>query len=169
MADSSTAPQQLFARLLQLRAEAAAQQQIVVLATGVFDVVHEEHRTFLEKAKAAGDVLVVGVESDVRVRALKGEGRPVNSATARIQNLKHLGFIDHLFVLPEDFHLKERREQLIDSLRPKVLAVSSHSPFLDQKRQMMQQFGGKVVVVHKHNPAISTTLLLEQAASVNLG
>src|SRR3990172_12032671 len=50
----------------------------IVLVTGVFDLLHDEHRNFLKVAKKAGDFLIVGLESDTRVRALKGVGRPVH-------------------------------------------------------------------------------------------
>jgi D-beta-D-heptose 7-phosphate kinase/D-beta-D-heptose 1-phosphate adenosyltransferase len=74
-----------------------------VLVTGVFDLLHEEHILFLKKAKALGDYLVVGIESDVRVKQMKGEGRPVNSQSIRVENLKSLNIIDEVFVLPQEF------------------------------------------------------------------
>jgi cytidyltransferase-like protein len=137
----------------------------VVLVTGVFDLLHQEHFNFLAKARQAGDILLVGVESDVRVRQLKGEGRPVNSALIRKKNLQRLGLCDLIFVLPDDFSNLAARLKLLKTIKPDILAVSSHSPFLSEKIRMMKQVGGRVVVVHQHNPAISSSKLIGQKES----
>lgn len=134
----------------------------VVLVTGVFDLLHAEHRNFLQKAKALGGKLLVGVESDVRVRALKGEGRPINSQAVRVANITALGIADEVFVLPEAFSKPEHHRTLLEQLRPNILAVSSHSPHLDKKQQLMESLGGQVVIVHQHNPSVSTTQILQQ-------
>lgn len=132
----------------------------VVFASGVFDVFHQEHLRFLEKAKAAGDVLVVSIESDFRVRQIKGDGRPVNDQQKRKAHLESLGFIDLVFILPEHFSQPPQHRQLIDEVRPDIFAVSSHTSHLDKKRAIVESLGGKLEVVHQHNPDISTTLLL---------
>lgn len=133
---------------------------MTVLVTGVFDVLHAEHVTLLKKAKALGNSLVVGVESDARVRRMKGAARPVNTATTRVQNLKQLELADEVFVLPEQFDSADDHRRLLAKLQPDILAVSSHTPHLAQKQRLMQEIGGRVVVVHEHNPAVSSTILL---------
>ena len=135
-------------------------RQFVTLVTGVFDILHEEHVAFLRQAKGLGGRLVVGIESDVRVRRLKGEGRPVNAQLVRVKNVEALGIADEVFVLPEQFDTEVEHRLLLAKLRPDVLAVSSHSPHLAEKQRLMQEIGGRVEVVHQHNPAISTTQLL---------
>lgn len=132
------------------------------LVTGVFDVIHEEHIGFLEAAKEIGGVLLVGIESDKRVRSLKGEGRPVHSQTVRKKNIELLGIADKVFVLPEKFSSSEEHLQLLQVLRPTILAVSESTPHLREKRKLLKQIGGKVVIVRKHNPAVSTTKILEK-------
>lgn len=131
-----------------------------VLVTGVFDILHQEHRVFLAKAKALGGRLVVGIESDVRVRQIKGEGRPINSQARRRQQLLDLGLADEVFILPEQFSRSADHERLIATWQPKYLAVSSHTAHLDKKRALVEKYGGEVVVVHQHNPDISTTKLV---------
>lgn len=139
----------------------------VVLVTGVFDILHQEHLIFLRKAKSLG-YLIVGIESDVRVRKIKGEDRPVNKQAVRLENLRQLNIADQLFILPEQFSSPDDHRALLQKIRPTVLAVSSHSLHLDKKARLMQEIGGRVEIVHQHNPAISTTLLLaKQGASVN--
>jgi len=139
----------------------------VVLATGVFDILHQEHETFLRKAKALGGKLVVGIESDVRVRELKGVGRPINNQAQRLAQLQALKIADEVFVLPEVFSKPEDHRALVQKVDATILAVSSHSPHLEKKQKLMEALGGKVVVVHEHNPAISTTKILEQRQANN--
>ncbi|GIK84506.1 MAG: hypothetical protein BroJett025_11280 [Patescibacteria group bacterium] len=138
------------------------QQGKKVLVTGVFDVLHEEHRNFLKKAKSLGEYLVVGIESDVRVRQIKGEGRPVNTEQLRKKNVEALAIADEVFILPEQFSKPEDHSTLIQKIRPDYLAVSSHTKHLDKKQAILEQFGGEVVVVHEYNPKISTTKLLQK-------
>lgn len=132
----------------------------VVLATGVFDILHKEHIKFLKKAKKQGDILVVGIESDKRVRKLKGKGRPVNNQNQRAKKLSKLKFIDYLFILPQDLSNKEARENLIKKLKPDIYAVSAHTPFQKEKQRIMKKYEGKLKVIHPYNPKISTTLIL---------
>ncbi len=72
------------------------QQKTLTLVTGVFDLLHEEHLRFLQKAKKTADFLLVGVESDLRVRQMKGQNRPLNDQLHRLQNLQKLGIADFI-------------------------------------------------------------------------
>ena len=132
----------------------------IVLVTGVFDLLHQEHLNFLTKAKKIGDFLVVALESDVRVRQMKGPLRPQNNQEVRVNNIKSLKIADLVFLLPEEFDHPQDREDFIARLQPDILAVSAHTNFLDQKRQIMEKFGGKLIVVHQHNPQVSSTIIL---------
>jgi cytidyltransferase-like protein len=131
-----------------------------VLVTGVFDILHEEHVKFLKKAKSVGDFLMVGVECDLRVRKMKGEGRPVNNEEIRVKNLQDLKIADQVFVLPEKFDKSEDHLQLVKKVGTDVLAVSSHTKFIEEKRRIMNQVGGEVMIVHQHNPGVSTSGIL---------
>lgn len=152
---------QLLTRVQALRKEG----KIIVLVTGVFDLLHEEHKRFLKKAKKVGDVLIVGVESDVRVKQMKGEGRPVNNQFRRLQAVTELNDVDLAFVLPEDFSTPAAHEQLIADLRPHILAVSSHTNHLENKQRILEKYQGKVKIVHQHNPDVSTTQIINHQHS----
>lgn len=132
-----------------------------VLVTGVFDILHQEHIAFLQKAKSLG-WLIVGLESDARVRALKGPGRPINNQNIRQKNVEELQIADDIFILPEQFDSPEDHRRLLAELKPDILAVSENTPHVDKKIRLMQEIGGTLIVVHKHNPAISTTILLTE-------
>ena len=134
----------------------------VILVTGVFDLLHSEHVEFLKSAKALGDYLIVGVESDVRVQKLKGEGRPIQTADIRKTTIEALGFVDKVVILPNQFETDEEHLQLLKSIKPAILAVSSHTPHLNVKQRLMKIVGGKVVIVRQHNPSVSTTKTLQK-------
>lgn len=132
-----------------------------ILATGVFDVLHNEHIKFLNKAKQLGDYLIVGIESDLRVKKIKGSDRPINTQEIRKKNLEKLGIADEVFILPEKFSNPKDHEALIKKIAPNFLAVSSHTKHLNEKKAILNKFGAEVVVVHKHNPQVSTTKILK--------
>jgi D-beta-D-heptose 7-phosphate kinase/D-beta-D-heptose 1-phosphate adenosyltransferase len=128
-----------------------------ILVTGVFDILHREHIRLLNEAKKIGDILIVGVESDVRVKKIKGLDRPINNQKQRVENLHKIGLADDIFVLPEKFSTPEDHRLLLQMVRPDILAVSAHTAFLEEKRKLMAEIGGEVRVVLPHNPNVSTT------------
>jgi len=133
-----------------------------VLVTGVFDVLHQEHTRFLQAAKATGDYLLVGLESDKRVKQIKGADRPVFDQQTRKKNLEKLNLADEVFVLPEKFQTKADHIKLIRQLKPDVLAVSAHTAHQSEKTKIMQECGGQLKVVYQHNPKFSTTQLISK-------
>jgi rfaE bifunctional protein nucleotidyltransferase chain/domain len=134
----------------------------IVLVTGVFDVLHREHIAFLKESKKVGDVLIVGIESDRRVKIMKGEDRPINSQSKRKKALENFRIASRVFILPEVFFSPRDHRELILGIKPHLLAVSQHSPFLSEKQKILSEVGGKVLVVLKHNPEISTTKLIQR-------
>jgi D-beta-D-heptose 7-phosphate kinase/D-beta-D-heptose 1-phosphate adenosyltransferase len=74
----------------------------IVFTNGCFDILHRGHVTYLNRAKALGDVLVVGVNGDAGVRRLKGPDRPVNSLEDRMGVLEGLSCVDHVVAFDED-------------------------------------------------------------------
>lgn len=148
--------------LEKLLAESRVENKKIVLATGVFDILHEEHINFLKKAKQEGDVLIIGIESDLRVNKIKGESRPSNDESARKSKLEELNLAKMVVILPEDFGDLETRESFIAFIKPDILAVSSHSEFKIEKQRIVSKYGGELKVVLKHNPEVSTTKILRR-------
>ena len=148
-------------RLKHLRGERSSRLGGVILVTGCFDVLHAEHKKFLLAAKNLGGNLLVGVETDARVRQLKGPDRPVNALAVRLKNLQRLKIADEVFALPQQFNDLNHFTKLIAKVRPDILAVSSSTPNLPVKRRIMKRLGGRVVIVLSHNPKISTTKMLK--------
>ncbi|MGB7355892.1 MAG: RpiB/LacA/LacB family sugar-phosphate isomerase, partial [Acidobacteriaceae bacterium] len=88
----------------------------VVFTNGVFDILHQGHIELLNWSRNLGDRLVVGINSDASVRALKGEGRPVNSQENRKAVLQALRFVDEVVVFDD-----LRPTALIESLHPAIV------------------------------------------------
>lgn len=137
------------------------QNPTIVLVTGVFDLIHQEHINFLSSAKLAGDLLIVGLESDHRVKQIKGPNRPINHQHKRSTNVHSLSIADHIFILPQKFSTPRDHQDLIGKLKPSILAVSSHSPHLKAKSAILKKYDGTVKIVHTHNPKHSTTRMIQ--------
>ena len=136
------------------------QGETIVLATGIFDLLHIEHLRFLTRAKAAGDKLIVGIETDVRVKQIKGENRPINNQQVRLEQLNSLKSVDLAFILPDKFHTQADWEKLVQDIKPDIYAVSSHTSYLANKKRVAEKCGCQFRVVHQHNPQYSTSKIL---------
>lgn len=153
---------QLIEDLKNVLNSAQDQKQKIVLVTGVFDLLHQEHLFFLKKALALGDILLIGVESDQRVKQLKGKNRPINKLAFRIKNLEmKMSKNVQIFALPEEFSSPAAHRHLIKMIKPDYLAVSSHTDHLVEKRRILKNAGGELVIVHQHNPKISSTQIIQ--------
>ena len=137
-------------------------QKKIVLVTGVFDVIHQEHIKFLTKAKSIGDFLIVGIETDERVEQMKGINRPDNSQNTRLKNLTSLNLADTVFILPDKFSDPKNHQKLISQIKPDILAISSHTSHQLKKKKIIEKYGGVLKVVHQHNPQVSTTKILKK-------
>ncbi|HUT54690.1 MAG TPA: D-glycero-beta-D-manno-heptose 1-phosphate adenylyltransferase [bacterium] len=104
------------AEAARLRARARAQGKTVVFTNGCFDILHAGHVDYLEAARAKGDLLIVGLNSDASMRRIKGGQRPLNPAADRAAVLAGLAAVDAVVEFGEDDPLA-----LIESLVPDVL------------------------------------------------
>ena len=103
---------------------AHSKERIVFLA-GTFDLFHVGHLAYLRKAKKLGDILVVGVNSDVRTRRVKGSARPVIAQDHRAEIIARINEVDYSFVMPEKY-VKNLRPtfQVIQQLQPDLFVVA---------------------------------------------
>jgi D-glycero-beta-D-manno-heptose 1-phosphate adenylyltransferase len=102
--------------LLQERARLRSEGRRVVFTNGCFDLLHPGHVRYLREARSLGDVLVVALNSDASVRAIKGQGRPILNQDERSEVLAALESVDYVTVFEE-----ETPRELIASLLPDVL------------------------------------------------
>jgi rfaE bifunctional protein nucleotidyltransferase chain/domain len=87
-----------FKEMLRFRENAKLEGKRIVLTNGCFDLLHRGHISYLQKSASLGDLLVVAVNSDESVRALKGDGRPLNQENDRAYALASLRCVDAVFV-----------------------------------------------------------------------
>jgi rfaE bifunctional protein nucleotidyltransferase chain/domain len=115
----------------------------VVLANGNFDLLHVGHVRYLRGAKELGGKLVVAVNSDESVRALKGEGRPVMPAEERAEIVAALADVDAVVIFPE---LDVRA--LIREIRPDIQAKGTdYTEESVPERDAVTEYGGRVAIV----------------------
>jgi D-beta-D-heptose 7-phosphate kinase/D-beta-D-heptose 1-phosphate adenosyltransferase len=122
----------------------------------VFDLLHPGHVDLLLAARAMGDALVVGVNTDASVRRLKGAGRPVRAEGARAYVVAALEAVDAVVLFPQDTPL-----DLIVTLRPDVLVKGGdYVPDTVVGRREVEGWGGRVAIVPL-TAGHSTTSLIE--------
>src|SRR4030043_1036177 len=129
--------------LLRIITDLKAEGKRIVFTNGCFDLLHVGHVRYLEEAKALGDVLVVGVNSDASVRKLKGPKRPILPEAGRAEILSGLGCVDYITLFDEMDPLK-----LIASLQPNVL-VKGGDWTKEQTvgKEVVERSGGEVVII----------------------
>ena len=137
-----------------------SQDNKIVLVGGVFDILHFGHVRFLEEAKKRGDILIVALEPDSKVKKTKGEGRPINTEMTRAEVLSALSCVDHIVTLPELTSDKDY-EDMILNFRPDVVAVTEGDPQRDNKRKQIESVGGKLEIVTSKIPTLSSTQRLK--------
>jgi D-beta-D-heptose 7-phosphate kinase/D-beta-D-heptose 1-phosphate adenosyltransferase len=129
--------------------------QRVVFTNGCFDVLHAGHVQYLQEARAQGDVLVVGLNSDASVRALKGKTRPVQPLAARSLILAGLQAVDFVTVFEEATPM-----HLIHAIRPDVLVKGAdYSKDEVVGAQLVESYGGRVHLANLHHGHSTTNLI----------
>ena len=144
-------------RLQRERAALRRQQKTVVFTNGCFDILHRGHVEYLAKAKALGDILIVGVNSDSSVRNIKGANRPIVCEEDRAYLIANLSPVDYACVFHEDTPLS-----LITLLVPDVL-VKGADWELDAivGKDVVEKHGGRVATI-EFIPDRSTSGIIQQ-------
>ena len=122
---------------------ARADGKTIVLANGCFDLLHVGHARYLDGAREEGDVLVVGVNGDEAVRALKGPGRPFLPAEDRAELVAGLEVVDLVVVFEED-----TVAGLLEALRPDVHCKGTdYTEETVPEQEVMRRLGGRTRIV----------------------
>ena len=142
----------------ELAASERKQGRTIVFTNGVFDILHPGHTRYLRDARALGDVLIVGVNSDRSVRALnKAPDRPLNSEAERCEVLSALASVDAVVVFDQDTPL-----EIITALQPDILVKGADwGDNAIVGRDVVEARGGKVVRIPIAE-GYSTTSILER-------
>jgi D-beta-D-heptose 7-phosphate kinase/D-beta-D-heptose 1-phosphate adenosyltransferase len=133
----------------------------IAFTNGCFDILHVGHVRYLREAKKIGDILVLALNSDSSVRAIKGEERPLVCEEERAEVLAALEFIDFVTIFPELTPL-----ELINYLKPDILIKGGDWP--EDKvvgREEVKKWGGRVAIIPEVEGK-STTNIVEKIKKV---
>jgi rfaE bifunctional protein nucleotidyltransferase chain/domain len=136
----------------------------LVATNGCFDLLHVGHVRYLQRARSLGDLLVVGVNADASVRALKGEGRPINREHDRAEVLAGLESVGLVTIFPQ-----MRATHFIQAVQPDVYVKGGDytSDTLDaEERALLERLGAKVDIVPFEQGYSTSELLNKLRATV---
>jgi D-beta-D-heptose 7-phosphate kinase/D-beta-D-heptose 1-phosphate adenosyltransferase len=114
----------------------------IVLTQGTYDMVHVGHGRYLKDAKNYGDILIVGVDSDEKVHARKGAGRPIVPEEERVEMLTYFTSVDHVVIKP----INAPKWSLIKIVCPDVLIATAET-YNPQQLKQLAEFCGEVKVL----------------------
>lgn len=127
----------------------------IVFANGCFDVLHVGHVRYLASARALGDLLIVGVNSDDQVAMQKGAGRPILPSTERAEIVASLDSVDYVTVFDEP-----TVEQLLLALKPDIHAKGTdYTEETVPERDVVRSYGGRVAIVGDPKDHSTSSLL----------
>ena len=145
-----------------IAAQARQKGKCVVLTNGCFDILHRGHVHILRQAKAAGDLLIVALNSDRSVKELKGGPRPVLPETDRIELIGAMEMVDYVTVFDEPDPYK-----VIAAVKPNVLAKGGDwSTAKIVGADLVEQAGGRVAVI-PYLKGFSTSEIIERILKEN--
>jgi rfaE bifunctional protein nucleotidyltransferase chain/domain len=138
-----------------------ASGKTVVFTNGVFDLLHPGHVRYLQQARALGDALIVGVNSDRSVRAIKGPQRPITPEAERAEILAALAPVDAAVIFDED-----TPHAIIAAIQPDVLVKGADwAEDAIVGRDLVEARGGRVVRM-PIEPGYSTSGIIEKARRI---
>ncbi len=130
---------------------------VLVFTNGCFDILHRGHIEYLNEAKKLGDKLIIGINTDLSVKRLKGNSRPIFTLMDRAFALDNLKAVDFVIPFNEDTPLK-----LIEEIQPNVLVKGGdYNPEEIVGYEQVRQYGGKVITI-PFVKGYSTSLIIEK-------
>lgn len=136
------------------------QKKSIILVGGCFDILHAGHIAFLEKAKKQGNILFVLLESDNRIKKIKGENRPIHKQIDRARALANLRMVDYVVLLP-NFTKNNDYDKLLFKLKPTIIATTKGDPNREHKERQEKLINTQVIDVIDLLPNKSTSLLAQ--------
>ncbi|HEY3173317.1 MAG TPA: D-glycero-beta-D-manno-heptose 1-phosphate adenylyltransferase [Thermoanaerobaculia bacterium] len=155
--DARSSSSKIVSRPEAVRAAARARdkRQRVVFANGAFDLLHAGHVRYLEAARAEGDWLIVGVNSDASVSRSKGAGRPIVPAAERAEIVAALECVGAVVVFEED-----SPAALLEELRPDVHAKGTdYTSEAVPEREVVARYGGRTMIVGDSKDHATTEMI----------
>lgn len=146
-------------RAAAISKELRGKGQRLVFTNGCFDLLHVGHVRYLEAARALGDALIVAINGDESVRALKGDGRPLNRETERAEVIAALEHVDYVVIFPE-----VRATALLEKVRPAIYVKGGDytTATLDGEERAALERAGAEIRILPFESGYSTSGLLEK-------
>jgi rfaE bifunctional protein, domain II len=141
--------------IVEIRKKLKAENKKVVFTNGCFDILHSGHVDYLNKAKEAGDILIVGLNSDKSIRRIKGEKRPIVPQNERAFLIANLKSVDYVTLFEED-----TPENIINDIIPDIL-VKGADWAIDKiiGRETVEKNGGEVKTIKFVNDQSTTNII----------
>jgi rfaE bifunctional protein nucleotidyltransferase chain/domain len=154
--------------LMTLHEKLKAANKKIVFTAGSWDLLHVGQCRYLEKAKAEGDILVVGVSSNEAIRKVKGPNKPILDEKIRAEMLAYIRPVDFVTVLPEP-----SCQPTLGLLQPDVF-ITVREDWTDNYKESKEyktviKYGGEVHVVDRQSTTLSTTKIVQRAIGGHLG
>lgn len=152
-----------FKQLEELQREAEGLNKTVVFTSGSFDLFHLGHARYLSKAKTLGDILVVGLPSNISVRKTKGKSRPIIDEKARASLLTQLEAVDYVVIFSQETvleTLKKLRPDVFFTVKEEWNKGLAQSP----EAQFLVDIGAKIVRSKRQAPFLSASKMIDKAA-----
>ena len=120
------------------------ENKTTVFTNGCFDILHVGHTRYLKESARFGDVLIIGLNSDLSVKRLKGQTRPINNESDRAELLAELSFVDYVVIFEED-----TPECLLDEIKPDIYTKGADYTLdtLPEAKTVLKN-GGKVEFIN---------------------
>jgi rfaE bifunctional protein nucleotidyltransferase chain/domain len=138
-------------KLKELSENLKKENKKIVTLNGAFDILHKGHEKILKEAKAQGDVLIVGVNSDKSVKGNKGPGRPLNNEFSRAKMLANFEYVDYVTIFDEKTPI-----EMLEIIKPNVHVNGSEYGKDCIERETVKRYGGRIHIV-KLKEGFSTT------------
>ena len=138
----------------------------LVLTNGCFDLLHPGHVRYLQAARALGDALAVAINGDESVRALKGEGRPLNREADRAEVIAALEVVDHVVAFPE-----VRATRLLEEVRPSIYVKGgdyTRATLHPEEQAALEKIGAEIRIL-PFEPGHSTSRLIDRMKTLPSG
>lgn len=141
--------------IIVIRTQFQDQNKRVVFTNGCFDIIHAGHIDYLSKAKALGDVMIVGLNSDDSVQRIKGKKRPILKESERAFILTNIEYVDYVVIFDQD-----TPEQLIAKLIPDILVKGADWDIEDiVGKDIVLANGGEVKTITFVNEQSTTKII----------
>lgn len=133
-------------------AEQKKQGKKIVLTSGSWDILHVGHMRYIKEARNHGDTLIVGVDSDAKIKKRKGEGRPIVPEDERVEMIGHLSYADAIYLKSP----RHKPNKLIAIVEPDILIVSETTGHSSEKYKKIKKYCKEIITLKPQAKTSST-------------